>query len=39
MYKFAKAYADLRSEVIGALQAYATDVRTSAFPDDAHSFH
>jgi 3-methyl-2-oxobutanoate hydroxymethyltransferase len=39
LYKFAKAYADLRSEVIGALQAYATDVRTSAFPDDAHSFH
>ena len=39
LYKFAKAYADLRSEVIGALQAYATDVRTSTFPDDAHSFH
>jgi 3-methyl-2-oxobutanoate hydroxymethyltransferase len=39
LYKFAKAYADLRSEVIGALQAYAADVRTSAFPDDAHSFH
>ena len=39
LYKFAKAYADLRSEVIGALQAYAHDVRTSAFPDDSHSFH
>jgi 3-methyl-2-oxobutanoate hydroxymethyltransferase len=39
LYKFSKAYADLRSEVIGALQAYAHDVRTSAFPDDSHSFH
>jgi 3-methyl-2-oxobutanoate hydroxymethyltransferase len=39
LYKFAKAYADLRSEVIGALQAYAHDVRTSAVPDDSHSFH
>jgi len=38
-YKFAKAYADLRSEVIGALGAYASDVRDGTFPDDAHSFH
>jgi 3-methyl-2-oxobutanoate hydroxymethyltransferase len=39
LYKFAKAYADLRAEVIGALEAYALDVRTGAFPDDEHSFH
>ena len=39
LYKFAKAYADLRSEVIGALEAYGHDVRTGAFPDDPHSFH
>ena len=39
LYKFAKAYADLRSEVIGALGAYASDVRDGTFPDDAHSFH
>src|SRR5262245_5631038 len=39
LYKFAKAYGNLRAEVIAALEAYATDVRSSAFPDDAHSFH
>ena len=39
LYKFAKAYADLRSEVIVALGAYARDVRDGTFPDDAHSFH
>jgi 3-methyl-2-oxobutanoate hydroxymethyltransferase len=39
LYKFAKAYGNLRAEVIAALEAYASDVRSSAFPDDAHSFH
>jgi 3-methyl-2-oxobutanoate hydroxymethyltransferase len=39
LYKFAKAYADLRTEVIQALEAYGEDVRSGAFPDDAHSFH
>ena len=39
LYKFAKAYADLRSEVVGALGTYARDVRDGTFPDDAHSFH
>jgi 3-methyl-2-oxobutanoate hydroxymethyltransferase len=39
LYKFAKAYADLRTETIGALAAYAREVRTGAFPDDDHSFH
>jgi len=39
LYKFAKAYANLRSEVVSALEAYGQDVRTGAFPDDAHSFH
>jgi 3-methyl-2-oxobutanoate hydroxymethyltransferase len=39
LYKFAKAYANLRAEVVGALELFAHDVRTGAFPDDAHSFH
>ena len=39
LYKFAKAYADLRGQVVDALAAYAQDVRTGSFPDDAHSFH
>jgi len=39
LYRFAKAYADLRAETIGALAAYAREVRTGAFPDDDHSFH
>ncbi|HEY8093987.1 MAG TPA: 3-methyl-2-oxobutanoate hydroxymethyltransferase, partial [Acidimicrobiales bacterium] len=39
LYKFAKAYADLRAETITALTTYAHEVRTGAFPDDGHSFH
>jgi 3-methyl-2-oxobutanoate hydroxymethyltransferase len=39
LYKFAKAYAHLRADVVGALEAYGRDVRAGAFPDDAHSFH
>jgi 3-methyl-2-oxobutanoate hydroxymethyltransferase len=38
-YKFAKAYANLRADVVAALEAFGHDVRTGAFPDDAHSFH
>jgi 3-methyl-2-oxobutanoate hydroxymethyltransferase len=39
LYKFAKAYANLRAEVVSALEQFAHDVRTGTFPDDAHSFH
>jgi 3-methyl-2-oxobutanoate hydroxymethyltransferase len=39
LYKFAKAYANLRAEVVDALERYGHDVRTGTFPDDAHSFH
>ena len=39
LYKFAKAYANLRGEVVGALELFAHEVRTGTFPDDAHSFH
>jgi 3-methyl-2-oxobutanoate hydroxymethyltransferase len=39
LYKFAKAYAHLRDDVVHALESYAHDVRTGAFPDDDHSFH
>lgn len=38
-YKFAKAYVDLRQQVIDATAAYVSDVQTGAWPDDAHSFH
>jgi 3-methyl-2-oxobutanoate hydroxymethyltransferase len=39
LYKFAKAYANLRSDVVAALEEFGHDVRTGAFPDDNHSFH
>ena len=35
--KFLKRYADLRSQVLAAVSQYAEDVRTGAFPDEAHS--
>ena len=38
-YKFAKAFVDLRQQVIDATAAYVEDVRTGVWPDDAHSFH
>lgn len=38
-YKFAKAYVDLRQQVIDATSAYVEDVRSGTWPDDAHSFH
>jgi 3-methyl-2-oxobutanoate hydroxymethyltransferase len=37
--KFTKQYGDVGSQVVAAAAAYADDVRTGAFPDDAHSFH
>lgn len=36
--RFAKRYAELRGELANAARAYAEEVRTGAFPDDAHSF-
>jgi 3-methyl-2-oxobutanoate hydroxymethyltransferase len=37
--KFAKRYAELWHAASDAITAYAHDVRTGAFPTDAHSFH
>jgi len=37
--KFVRRYADLKSESVAALAAYATDVRSGAFPGDAESYH
>jgi 3-methyl-2-oxobutanoate hydroxymethyltransferase len=37
--KFVKQYADLKDAVVGAIGTYADEVRTGAFPTDAHSFH
>jgi 3-methyl-2-oxobutanoate hydroxymethyltransferase len=37
--KFAKPYADLRATITQAVSAFADEVRSGAFPDDAHSYH
>jgi 3-methyl-2-oxobutanoate hydroxymethyltransferase len=37
--KFAKPYANLRQEISRAVQAYAHDVETGAFPDQEHSYN
>src|SRR5436309_312902 len=37
--KFAKPYVDLRATITQAVTAFAADVRSGAFPDDAHSYH
>ncbi len=37
--KFVRRYADLKTESVRALQAYAADVRTGAFPGPAESYH
>ena len=36
--RFVKRYADLASEIRTALEAYASDVRSGAFPDDQHTY-
>jgi 3-methyl-2-oxobutanoate hydroxymethyltransferase len=36
--KFLKRYATLGQEITAALGAYASDVRSGAFPTEAHSF-
>ena len=38
-FKFTKAYAELRGEVVHAIAEYADEVRAGEFPTDAHSFH
>ena len=35
---FAKAYADLRTEIGAAARAFAADVESGAFPDEGHSY-
>lgn len=37
--KFAKRYAELWETAAGAIRDYAAEVRSGAFPTDAHSFH
>ncbi len=37
--KFAKRYAELWTEASNAIREYAAEVRSGAFPTDAHSFH
>jgi 3-methyl-2-oxobutanoate hydroxymethyltransferase len=39
MPKFVRRYADLRSVGVEALEAFAADVRSGAFPSDAESYH
>ena len=36
--KFVKRYANLEATIVAALQAYADDVKSGAFPERAHSF-
>ncbi|HSJ51301.1 MAG TPA: 3-methyl-2-oxobutanoate hydroxymethyltransferase [Actinomycetota bacterium] len=36
--RFAKAYADLRSEIAAAARAFADEVRSGTFPDEEHSY-
>lgn len=37
--KFVRRYADLRTTIIDAVSAWATDVRSGAFPADAETYH
>jgi 3-methyl-2-oxobutanoate hydroxymethyltransferase len=36
--RFVKQYADLASEITRALEAYVTEVRSGAFPEDRHTY-
>jgi 3-methyl-2-oxobutanoate hydroxymethyltransferase len=36
--RFVKRYADIASEIRGALERFATDVRSGAFPEDEHTY-
>jgi 3-methyl-2-oxobutanoate hydroxymethyltransferase len=37
--KFVRRYADLKSQAVEGMSAYAADVRTKAFPGDAETYH
>ncbi|MDO4799170.1 MAG: 3-methyl-2-oxobutanoate hydroxymethyltransferase [Bacillota bacterium] len=37
--KFVKKYADLKGQIVGALQEYSREVRSGDFPAKEHSFH
>jgi 3-methyl-2-oxobutanoate hydroxymethyltransferase len=37
--KFVRRYADLRGTIVDAVQAWASDVRSGAFPSDAETYH
>lgn len=37
--RFAKRYLDLSSEIRGAIESYASDVTSGAFPGEEHTFH
>jgi 3-methyl-2-oxobutanoate hydroxymethyltransferase len=37
--KFVRRYADLRGAIVDAVQAWASDVRSGAFPSDAETYH
>jgi 3-methyl-2-oxobutanoate hydroxymethyltransferase len=37
--RFVKKYADLQAVITRAVKKYADEVRTGAFPDEAHSYH
>jgi len=37
--KLAKAYADLRGQIADAARAFADEVASGAFPDEAHTYH
>jgi 3-methyl-2-oxobutanoate hydroxymethyltransferase len=37
--KFAKPYADLRTDITNAVRSFARDVVAGDFPDEAHSYH
>ncbi len=37
--KFVRRYADVKATSVAALQGYAADVRSGAFPDDSESYH
>jgi 3-methyl-2-oxobutanoate hydroxymethyltransferase len=36
--RFVKQYADLKTEIARALEAYAADVRSGAFPEERHTY-
>jgi 3-methyl-2-oxobutanoate hydroxymethyltransferase len=37
--KFVRRYADVKAVSVGALESFAADVRTRAFPSDDESYH